>query len=186
MSTFATHGLKPMKFSMLAAAGFFVMNAIILPGSAANFADDRDFLKQHTEVIVLSDAAGKAKIALAPAWQGRVVTSTATGDAGFSFGFINRELLASGKVQAHMNPFGGEDRFWLGPEGGQFSIFFAKDAPFDLEHWFTPAAFDTMPYSVSGKTDETREFAARLALTNYCLLYTSPSPRDRTRSRMPS
>ena len=24
------------------------------------------------------------------------------------------------------------------------------------------------------------------AVTNYCLLYTSPSPRDRTRSRMPS
>ena len=24
------------------------------------------------------------------------------------------------------------------------------------------------------------------ALANYCLLYTSPSPRDRTRSRMPS
>jgi hypothetical protein len=27
----------------------------------------------------------------------------------------------------HINVFGGEDRFWLGPEGGQFSIFFAKD-----------------------------------------------------------
>jgi hypothetical protein len=25
-----------------------------------------------------------------------------------------------------------------------------------------------------------------LVLTNFCLLYTSPSPRDRTRSRMPS
>jgi hypothetical protein len=156
-----------MKLSMLAAAGFLIMNAIILPGSAANFAEDRDFLKQHTEVIVLSDAAGKAKIVLAPAWQGRVVTSTATGDAGFSFGFINRELVASGKVQAHMNPFGGEDRFWLGPEGGQFSIFFAKGAAFDLDHWFTPAAIDTMPYAVVGKTPESVEFAAELALTNY-------------------
>ena len=27
---------------------------------------------------------------------------------------------------------------------------------------------------------------ARLVLTGGCLLYTSPSPRDRTRSRMPS
>jgi len=27
---------------------------------------------------------------------------------------------------------------------------------------------------------------ARVRLTNGCLLYTSPSPRDRTRSRMPS
>ena len=29
-------------------------------------------------------------------------------------------------------------------------------------------------------------FAAGLALSYFCLLYTSPSPRDRTRSRMPS
>ena len=28
--------------------------------------------------------------------------------------------------------------------------------------------------------------AAMIALTSICLLYTSPSPRDRTRSRMPS
>ena len=30
------------------------------------------------------------------------------------------------------------------------------------------------------------ENQVRVALTNVCLLYTSPSPRDRTRSRMPS
>ena len=30
------------------------------------------------------------------------------------------------------------------------------------------------------------QFAGAEALTNTCLLYTSPSPRDRTRSRMPS
>ncbi|HWI59096.1 MAG TPA: DUF6786 family protein, partial [Bacillota bacterium] len=92
---------------------------------AATFGDDAAFLKKHTEVIVLSDAKGLAKVALAPAWQGRVMTSTAKGDAGASFGWINRELIASGKLQPHINVFGGEDRFWLGPEGGQFSIFFA-------------------------------------------------------------
>ena len=39
------------------------------------------------------------------------------------------------------------------------------------------------------KKDEFREFAeqvARRVLASHCLLYTSPSPRDRTRSRMPS
>ena len=39
-----------------------------------------------------------------------------------------------------MNGFGGEDRFWLGPEGGQFSIFFKKDDPFDLEQLVHAAA----------------------------------------------
>ena len=29
-------------------------------------------------------------------------------------------------AKEHVNVFGGEDRFWLGPEGGQYSIFFVK------------------------------------------------------------
>jgi hypothetical protein len=36
------------------------------------------------------------------------------------FGWINRKLIASRKIQPHINVFGGEDRFWIGPEGGQF------------------------------------------------------------------
>jgi hypothetical protein len=44
---------------------------------AANFGDDAAFLKGHTELIVLSDEKGQAKVAVAPGWQGRVMTSTA-------------------------------------------------------------------------------------------------------------
>jgi hypothetical protein len=29
-----------------------------------------------------------------------------------------------------MNAVGGEDRIWLGPEGGQLSIFFAPGVPY--------------------------------------------------------
>ena len=112
------------------------------------FGDDVAFLRQHTDVIVLSGNDGRAKIAVAPAWQGRVMTSSAEGDGGESFGWINRDLISSGKLQPHINAFGGEDRFWLGPEGGQFSIFFAQGASFDLAHCFTPAAIDTEPYAV--------------------------------------
>ena len=41
-----------------------------------------------------------------------------------------------------MNVFGGEDRFWLGPEGGQYALYFKPDDPFDLDHWQVPDAFD--------------------------------------------
>ena len=107
--------------------------------SAATFGDDVAFLKSHTGVMVLSDKKEEAKVAIVPAWQGRVMTSTAGGDAGQSFGWINRELISSRKILPHMNAFGGEDRFWMGPEGGQFSIFFAKGAQFEFDDWFTPA-----------------------------------------------
>src|ERR1035438_1605181 len=83
---------------------------------AASFGDDAAFLKSHTDLILLSDEKGLAKVAVAPGWQGRVMTSTAGADAGPSFGWINRELISSGKLAPHMNAFGGEDRFWMGPE----------------------------------------------------------------------
>jgi len=143
------------------------MTSIPHSASGANFGDDSAFLKKHTELIVLSGKAGLAKVALAPAWQGRVMTSTAGGDAGQSFGWINRELIASGKIQPHMNAFGGEDRFWMGPEGGQFSIFFAKGKKFEFADWFTPAIFDTLPFNVVSKADDQAVFGAEFSLTNY-------------------
>jgi hypothetical protein len=146
---------------MIAATG------ILQISSAANFGSDLAFLNKHTDVIVLSNKESPAKVAVVPAWQGRVMTSSADGDSGQSFGWINRELIASGQTQPHINARGGEDRFWLGPEGGQFSIFFAKGAPFDLEHWFTPAAIDTMPYQLVNKSMNRARFKTVFALTNY-------------------
>lgn len=134
---------------------------------AASFGDDAAFLKRHTDLILLSDGKGLAKIAVAPTWQGRVMTSTAGADAGLSFGWINRELIASGKILPHMNAFGGEDRFWMGPEGGQFSIFFAKGKKFEFEDWFTPAAFDTLPFKVDAQSRDKAAFSSKFSLTNY-------------------
>jgi len=131
------------------------------------FGSDLDFLKKYTTVIVLSDANHKSQVAVVPAYQGRVMTSTARGERGISFGWVNRELISSRKFLQHMNPFGGEDRFWLGPEGGQYSIFFKKNDPFDLDHWFTPAAIDTEPFDVVRFNSSSVLFKKDIALTNY-------------------
>ena len=97
------------------------------------FGNDLAFLKKHTDVVILSDTSGNSQVAVLPTLQGRTMTSTAEGMDGLSFGWINRELIASGKTVEHINVYGGEDRFWIGPEGGQFSVFFKKDVPFDLQ-----------------------------------------------------
>jgi len=135
--------------------------------SANTYKDDVDFLRKHVEVVVLSDAHGKAKVALVPAWQGRVVTSTARGESGMGFGWVNRELVASGKLEPHINVFGGEDRIWLGPEGGQFSVFFAKGSTFDLEHWFVPKPLDTLPFETLSRSVDRAHFRSDFSLTNY-------------------
>ena len=131
------------------------------------FGDDLEFLKKHTDVVVLSDAAGDGQVAVLPKMQGRVMTSTAAGTNGLSFGWINRELVASGEFVEHINVFGGEDRFWIGPEGGQFSVFFKNGVPFDLEHWFTPAPIDTEPFELVSKSKSRAVLKKDMQLENY-------------------
>lgn len=136
-------------------------------GKMRTFGDDVSFLKKHTDALVLTDSKGKASICVVPAYQGRVMTSAADGSGGLSFGWINNELIASGKPLAHINAYGGEDRFWLGPEGGQFSIFFKKGVPFDLEHWFTPKWVDTEPFDVVSKSASVMTLKKEFQLENY-------------------
>jgi len=131
------------------------------------FGDDLEFLKKHTDVVILSETSGNSQVAVLPTLQGRAMTSTAEGTEGLSFGWINRELIASGKTVEHINVYGGEDRFWLGPEGGQFSIFFKKGVPFDLENWFTPAPIDTEPFELVSKSKSRAILKKDMQLENY-------------------
>ncbi len=82
------------------------------------YQEDLDLLRAHLDVVELADASGEARVAVVPAYQGRVMTSSAGGPDGWSLGWINAGLIASGETLAHINPYGGEDRLWFGPEGG--------------------------------------------------------------------
>lgn len=138
------------------------------PSAAATFDEDVAFLRQHTKIIVLNDAQGAAQIAVAPAWQGRVMTSTAEHASGRSLGWINREFIGSGQHTPHINVYGGEDRLWLGPEGGQFGLYFAKGVPFDYAHWFVPAALDTRRFrTVNSQSSDRAVFEAAFTVNNH-------------------
>lgn len=50
----------------------------------SNYEEDVAFLRKHTRVIELK--LDDAAVAIAPAYQGRVMTSTATGNSGYGFG----------------------------------------------------------------------------------------------------
>ncbi len=159
-----------MKISFTGLLALIVVSPIILSfckSATPTFGDDLAFLKKYTKAFVLSDESGQKQVAVVPEYQGRVMTSTAGGEAGISFGWVNRDLISSGQTQPHINVFGGEDRFWLGPEGGQYSIFFKKGDPFDLEHWQTPSWIDTEPYDVVNQSQDQAVFSRTFQLTNY-------------------
>jgi hypothetical protein len=159
-----------MKIFLAGLLTLIFVNTIILShckSATPTFGDDLVFLKKFTKAFVLSDESGKKQVAVVPEYQGRVMTSTANGEAGISFGWVNRDLIASGQKQPHINVYGGEDRFWLGPEGGQYSIFFKKGDPFDLDHWYTPSWIDTEPYDVVSQSQGRATFSRTFQLTNY-------------------
>jgi hypothetical protein len=134
--------------------------------NTGRFDSDVAFLRQHTHVVLLSDGSG-AQVVVTPEYQGRVMTST-TGSADRpSFGWIGRAAIAAGARQPHMNVFGGEDRFWLGPEGGQYALYFKRGDPFDLDHWQVPEPIDWGGWEATNRTPTAVRFHKRMSLTNY-------------------
>jgi hypothetical protein len=133
-----------------------------------DYAYDAEFLKKYTRrVIELENEEGNAKILLSADYQGRVMTSTARGDSGTSYGWINYDLIASGKKRKQFNPVGGEERFWMGPEGGQYSIYFKAGDSFNINHWQVPAIIDTITYDVTQSDERQVLFSKNASLTNY-------------------
>ena len=76
--------------------------------SEGSFAFDRDFLQQHDSNLV-ELRSGKAGVLVSPKYQGKVFTSSANGDGGRSFGWINYKAF-SAPVDPHMNAYGGVNR----------------------------------------------------------------------------
>lgn len=143
-------------------------------GAAETYASDLALLRRHFPIIELRD--GAARVAIAPSLQGRVMTSSAAGDEGHGHGWLNDGLIAQGvltpeqargRLEEHIHVFGGEERFWLGPEGGQFGIFFGPGAPFDFDSWKTPPALDTEPFDVVESGAQQAVFQKRFGVTNH-------------------
>ena len=139
------------RFSMILAAVLAAGGAAALAadtkGKPMTYGEARAFLAKHTELIELTNDAG-ARVAICPEWQGRVMTSTCGGMEGLSFGFVNDEFITAGKPDRHFNNFGAEERLWLSPEGGQFSLWFEPGKPQNLDNWFTPPAFNEGAWKV--------------------------------------
>lgn len=130
-------------------------------GYDAAFLRDRDI-----ETLELTAAEGEARILVAPGYQGRVMTSTAGGPAGDSFGWINYRFIEAGERNPQFNPVGGEERFWIGPEGGAFSYYFKPGAEQVYANWVVPAVIDTERYDIAEQDAARVKFVRDARLRN--------------------
>lgn len=132
-----------------------------------NFGYDVEFLRNHKDIIVLKNNNELSQVVIVRDYQGRVMSSTANGINGTSYGWINYDLISSGKIQKQINVFGGEDRFWIGPEGGQYGFFFEKGDSFTMDNWKTPACIDTEPFELITINDTSAMFRKNMTMKNY-------------------
>jgi hypothetical protein len=138
------------------------------PNQKGTFGYDLEFLKQHhPDMVLLKDLNGSAQLIVLPAYQGRVMTSTSDGEKGLSYGWINHDLIATGAFSEHFTALGGEERFWLGPEGGQFSLFFKKGSDFTFNNWYVPKAIDSEAFNLIFSTNTEAKFEKTMQIENY-------------------
>lgn len=135
--------IRARRFLVIAAfaAALAVASGAVVAADRSTYGEDRAFLSRHANIAELTNEHG-ARVLVCPDYQGRVMTSTCDGLEGPSFGWINRSFIEAGKNDLHFNNYGGEDRFWLAPEGGQFALFFAPGAEPTLANWLTPPGFN--------------------------------------------
>ena len=128
---------------------------------------DKDFLAERgIRTVELVSADGMGRVLMVPAWQGRVLTSTSGGRTAPGYGWINHGFIASGEFNPQFNSFGGEERFWIGPEGGPFSWFFKRGEVQDYAHWKVPSIIDSDPFAVDSVSDTAVSYSARASLEN--------------------
>ncbi len=166
--------MKTMRIAVGLGMAGAPLNLISADPPAGGFAGDLAFMKRHTAIVLLQD--GNAAVAVAPAYQGRVMTSTFDQTTGPSFGWINRpviekgllpEAARKGTLEEHIYIFGGEERFWLGPEGGQFALFFQPGAKFEFSAWRTPPVIDTEAFELVRQSKASATFRHRAELVNF-------------------
>jgi hypothetical protein len=133
--------------------------------SQGTFGFDRAFIQKHDQsAMVLT--SGESSILVSPKYQAKVFTSTAEGDTGKSFGWIHYDAFDK-PLDPHMNAYGGENRIWLGPEGGKFSLFFKQGAKMEFANWHTPAAYDSESWNIVKHDSASVALSKDMQLTNY-------------------
>ena len=134
-----------------------------LSGSAG-FEGIREFLDSTADAVVLQGENG-SKIIVSPRLQGRIMTAR-VGNVE-STGLVPRKTIEEGEVHKHFNNFGGLDRFWIGPEAGQYGVYFPPGAEeLSRENWQVPADFDKGAFEVQEKHADRINLHREMEVTN--------------------
>jgi len=161
---------KPSLFALFAALGAASgcssrMGQVEAGGKEGAVSFDRIVEAVGKQDAIVFEGEGGSKVLVSPRYQGRIMT-TRVGKVE-SVGFVSTDEIAEGEVHESFNNFGGQDRFWLGPEAGQFGIYFPAGVELKRDLWKVPPDFNRGPFTVVEKTPRKARFAREMSVTNY-------------------
>ena len=134
--------MTPCRVTLVLASCLLASCASVLSEERPSFLAEAGWLEEQAEGrLVLSGTGG---FVYSPTLQGRVMTSTVDlSEPGL--GFVNPEVIAVRDEPAAFHNHGGVERFWIGPEGSKFSLYFEPGVPFEVELWRVPKDLDVGP-----------------------------------------
>ena len=131
-----------------------------------NFGEDLAFIKRFFSTQVLSNSDGATLFCVAEL-QGRTMTTSTNGEQGNSLGYINYAAVERGLVDPQINLVGGEDRIWISPEGGQYSVFFEPGSEkMDFASWRTPPCIDSEAFELIDTQSNSLTYQKMSSVTN--------------------
>lgn len=131
------------------------------------WAEAVEFLRDtRNETIIIEARKSPAAVVLAPGLVGRVMCSTFDRKQGEAHAWINEAACRKGKVDPVFNNFGGEERLFFAPEGGQFGLMFGrKESRF--ENYCVQAGMNSLDYQLVSRDDHSALIQADMTLDNY-------------------
>jgi len=113
-----------------------------------NFGSLAKLIKTIENPILLKQ--GKSRV-LVSSYQSQIITSSANGDDGYSYGWLDPKVIQKNKAEKTTFFYGGEDRFWLNPLGSKYSLFYGQNKIIQ-KNWKVP---DLFLKEIFTKIDET-------------------------------
>ncbi|NQU50380.1 MAG: hypothetical protein HQ519_17160 [Planctomycetes bacterium] len=132
----------------------------LLTEDSNSFLEDAGFLAKHADGQLL--LSGTGGFVYSPKLQGRVMIS-ALDLSEPTLGFINHEEILNPTVAAAFANYGGEERFWIGPEGSQFSFYFKPGDEMNRDIWRVPEDLNVGAFHA---TTSAQKMERRLKLSN--------------------
>lgn len=138
------------------------------PAAPKTFDDLVRLLEENGGAVVLTggeETKDGMRVLVSPRHQGRIFTMKV--GTVESTGLVNVAAVRAGETNPQFNNFGGLDRFWLGPEGGQFGLYFEPGAEFSRDVWRVPADLDRGPYHVVSRDASRIVMTRDMEVVNY-------------------